>query len=77
MSEEAEKLKNTANQLFQEGKYEKAIQVYDEAIKLNPNNAIYYSNRGFANFRLERYGLFCLHLFDTTQVPVSKTQNVP
>ena len=48
--------KNAANKLFQEGKYEKACELYDKAIELNPSNAIYYSNRAFSNFKLERYG---------------------
>jgi len=53
---EAEKFKNEGNKYFAEGKYIKAIEMYDEAIKLNPSSAIYYSNRAFANFKIENYG---------------------
>ena len=36
-------------------KYEKAIEDYDEAIRLNPNDAIAYHNRGNTKGRLEKY----------------------
>lgn len=37
-------------------KYSQSIQVYGEAIELNPNNAVYYSNRALAHIRMENYG---------------------
>ena len=33
-----------------------AIEEYSKAISLNPNSAIYYSNRAFAHIKLELYG---------------------
>jgi tetratricopeptide (TPR) repeat protein len=43
--------KNYADQ----GKYSEAIADYNTAIKLDPNNPDYYSNRGVAYFRLKKY----------------------
>ena len=34
------------------GEYGKAIQDYDKAIQLDPNNALGYYNRGYAYFQL-------------------------
>ena len=33
-----------------------AIEGYTRAIELNPNSAVYYSNRAFAHTKLEAYG---------------------
>jgi len=52
----AEEIKNKANEYFASGKYGKAIQEYDEAIKLNPYSAIYFSNRAFSYQKLEQFG---------------------
>ena len=43
--EAAEKKKTEGNELLQQKKIEEAIVCYDEAIKLNPNSAIYFANR--------------------------------
>lgn len=56
VAKEAEKIKNEANQHFQSGHFLQAIDLYSKAISLNPNVAIYYSNRAFAYTRLEQYG---------------------
>jgi len=40
--------KNKGNQLFQNNEVEKAIEAYGKAIDLEPDNAIYYSNRAAA-----------------------------
>jgi len=56
IAEKAEEFKNKANELFTGGKYEKALSLYDEAIKLNPYNAVYFSNRAFAYQKLEQFG---------------------
>ena len=37
------------------GKSERAIQDFDESIRLDPNNALAYNNRGLAEFHLEDY----------------------
>ncbi|KAG0238867.1 Serine/threonine-protein phosphatase 5 [Actinomortierella wolfii] len=50
-------IKEEANKLFANKKYEEAIEKYTEAIELNPNVAAYYANRAFCNTKLENYGL--------------------
>ncbi len=42
--------KRLGNDAFQAKNYEEAIKFYSEAIKLDPENAIYYSNRRFYYF---------------------------
>jgi len=54
--EKAEQLKTQANEFFAKGKYKQALELYDQAIELNPNSAIYYNNRAFTYFKLEQYG---------------------
>lgn len=39
-----------------EKEYDKAIEWYTEAIKLDPENAVYYANRSLAHLRQESYG---------------------
>ncbi|KAI9017530.1 protein phosphatase 5 [Gaertneriomyces semiglobifer] len=53
--EKAEKAKDEANKLFAAKKYEDAVTKYSEAIELNGNEAVYYSNRAFAYIRQEYY----------------------
>lgn len=52
----AEEIKNKGNQAFQEGKFLSALSLYEESIKLNPNMAVYYANKAFAEIKLEQYG---------------------
>uniref|UniRef100_A0A3B3TGB7 Serine/threonine-protein phosphatase n=1 Tax=Paramormyrops kingsleyae TaxID=1676925 RepID=A0A3B3TGB7_9TELE len=52
----AEELKEKANKYFKEKDYDNAIKYYTEALELNPDNAIYYSNRSLAYLRTECYG---------------------
>jgi len=54
--EKAEKVKGEANVLFKNKNYDKAIEKYSEAIKLNPFVPVYYSNRAFAYIKEESYG---------------------
>jgi len=54
--EKAEKVKAEANVLFKNKNYDKAIDKYSEAIKLNPFVPVYYSNRAFAYIKEESYG---------------------
>jgi len=44
----AEELKATGNRKVSDRNYPEAIKFYSEAIKLNPNNAVYYANRAAA-----------------------------
>ena len=52
--------KNEGNQAFEAQDYEKAFQLYSEAIESDPNNAVFYTNRAAALIRLGRTkeGLF-------------------
>eukprot|EP00803_Ostreobium_quekettii_P006547 evm.model.scf_589.6 EVM.evm.TU.scf_589.6 scf_589:30137-41793(+) len=52
----AEEAKVEGNRLFKEHHFALAIESYSRAIELNPNSAIYYSNRAAAHIRLENYG---------------------
>ncbi|XP_017768496.1 PREDICTED: serine/threonine-protein phosphatase 5 [Nicrophorus vespilloides] len=54
--EEAEKIKNVANEYFKKQDYQEAINYYTQAIEINPRNAIYYGNRSYAYLRTEFYG---------------------
>eukprot|EP01084_Bolivina_argentea_P224665 379847_1 len=51
----ADKLKNEGNKLFTQQKYQQSILKYDEAIKSNPHNAIYYANRSAARSGLLQF----------------------
>ncbi|CAH1396592.1 unnamed protein product [Nezara viridula] len=55
-SQTAEEYKEKANSLFKSQQYEGAIEFYTKAIELDPNNAIYYSNRSFAYMKTECFG---------------------
>ena len=45
----ADKLKQKGNTLMSSKKYDDAIQSYTEAIKFDPTNPVYYSNRAAAH----------------------------
>ena len=53
---EAEEHKQRANQNIKEKKFALAVENYDLAIGVNPNNHVYYGNRALAHIRLENYG---------------------
>lgn len=42
---------------FSEKEYDKAIEMYSNAIKLDPKNAVYFANRSLAHLRQESFGL--------------------
>ena len=41
---------------FLDGKFDKALELYTEAIDLNPNVAAYYGNRSFCNIKMDFFG---------------------
>ena len=53
---QAQKIKQQANECFANGQFEKAIDLYSDAINLDPTDAVFYSNRSFAHLRMESYG---------------------
>lgn len=55
-ADRAEALKTEANRLFQIGHYQEAADKYTDAIALNASVAAYFSNRAFAQLKLENYG---------------------
>ena len=57
---QAEEFKEKGNAFFKIGKLNEAHEMYSEAILLGlkgKQGAIYYSNRAFANIKLENYGI--------------------
>ena len=48
--------KDAGNEHFKNQEYEKAIELYSEAIELNPSEPTFYTNRSIAYFRTEAYG---------------------
>lgn len=52
----AEELKEKGNHFFKEGHYQNAVEMYTEAIQLDPFNAALWSNRAFAYIKTEAYG---------------------
>ncbi|KAJ3079224.1 hypothetical protein HK102_003942, partial [Quaeritorhiza haematococci] len=54
-AKQAEALKQKANDLYKEAKYEEAAELYGEAIDLQPENSTYYANRAAARTMLRKY----------------------
>lgn len=52
----AEKIKEEANNCFKKQDYNKAIDLYSQAIELNPTVAVYYGNRSIAYLKTECFG---------------------
>eukprot|EP00596_Hydrurales_sp_CCMP1899_P000386 CAMPEP_0119048518 /NCGR_PEP_ID=MMETSP1177-20130426/59348_1 /TAXON_ID=2985 /ORGANISM="Ochromonas sp, Strain CCMP1899" /LENGTH=914 /DNA_ID=CAMNT_0007024513 /DNA_START=168 /DNA_END=2909 /DNA_ORIENTATION=- len=51
----AEEKKNVGNEEFKKGKYLVALALYEEAININPNNAIYYTNRALVYQKIDNW----------------------
>eukprot|EP01024_Parvocaulis_polyphysoides_P017727 TRINITY_DN17829_c5_g1_i3.p3 TRINITY_DN17829_c5_g1~~TRINITY_DN17829_c5_g1_i3.p3 ORF type:complete len:162 (+),score=25.99 TRINITY_DN17829_c5_g1_i3:193-678(+) len=56
VKKQADQLKAEANQLFKDHHFQEAVKKYSEAIELNPCQHVYYSNRAFAQIKLENFG---------------------
>ena len=52
---QAEQYKVLGNKALQEGKYEEAVELYGEAIALDPTDHVYYSNRAAAFANMKKY----------------------
>lgn len=50
-----QELSEEANFAFDEGKFAKAVELYDEIIESNPRNPVLYHNRASAHLNLENY----------------------
>ena len=55
MVQAAEELKKKGNEALKKGDADEAIKLYTEAIQLDPNNHVLYSNRCAAYMRQEKY----------------------
>ena len=55
--EEGLKAKTRGNEFFKQGNWPKAVHEYSEAIKRDPENAVYYGNRAAAYTKLMEFGL--------------------
>lgn len=53
--ENAEEWLERGNELFSQGDYEEAIEAYDEALRLDPENPVAWSNKGTALINQRRY----------------------
>eukprot|EP01137_Pigoraptor_chileana_P027038 Opistho-2@9129 len=53
---QAEAFKEKGNKLFQERRFDKAVEEYTKAIIVNPDIPAYYANRAFAYIKVESYG---------------------
>ncbi|XP_068619659.1 small glutamine-rich tetratricopeptide repeat-containing protein alpha-like [Battus philenor] len=49
---EAEKLKNEGNEFMKAERFREAFDKYSKAIEIDPRNAVYFSNRAAAHFKL-------------------------
>lgn len=54
-NEQVEGLKNRGNQAFANNKFEESVNLFTEAIALDPTNAVLYSNRSAAYASLKNY----------------------
>lgn len=52
-----EELKVKGNECVKDGKYIEAVLHYTQAIKMDPNNYLLYSNRSFAFLKLDQHYL--------------------
>lgn len=51
----AEDMKNKGNEAFKKKNFNEAINLYEEAIKLNPSEPLYYNNKAAAYIELKDY----------------------
>lgn len=52
-----EELKTKGNECVKNGKYIEAVLHYTQAIKMDPNNYVLYSNRSYAFLKLDQHYL--------------------
>ncbi|CAF0719768.1 unnamed protein product [Adineta ricciae] len=52
MRQQADKFKNQGNEFVKQEKYKEALEAYNSAIQIDPNNSIYYCNRAAAHNKL-------------------------
>ena len=57
----AEQIKEKANEEFLKKNYKEAIELYSEAIRINPDNCIYFSNRSCCYLHVDFVSKGMLH----------------
>ncbi|KOB65550.1 Stress-induced-phosphoprotein 1 [Operophtera brumata] len=69
-----EDLKNKGNECVKDGKFIEAVLHYTQAIKLDPNNYVLYSNRSLAFLKLDQHYLSLQDANETvlTKIPMKK-----
>jgi stress-induced-phosphoprotein 1 len=55
MSDKANEFKAQGNAAFQSGNFEEAVKLFTQAIELNPNDHVFFSNRSGAYASLKNY----------------------
>ena len=53
--DKATELKNLGNKAFTEKRFEESVDYFTQAININPNDHVFYSNRSGAYASLEKY----------------------
>ena len=64
----ADKMKDKGNQEFKKRNFNEALNFYDEAIKLNPEEPLYYNNKAAAFIELKDY--------DAAMVEISRAEKL-
>lgn len=73
-----EELKTKGNECVKDGKFIEAVLHYTQAIKLDPNNYVLYSNRSFAFLKLDQHYLSLQDANETVRLqPQWAKVNVP
>lgn len=55
MADKANELKTKGNAAFQNGNFDEAVKLFTEAISINPNDHVFYSNRSGAYASLKKF----------------------
>jgi stress-induced-phosphoprotein 1 len=72
MSDEKEK----GNKAFKDKNYDLAIRHYDEAIKKDPKNPVYYSNKATCYYQMENYKDSLTCVYKTIEIDPNFTKSI-
>eukprot|EP01083_Nonionella_stella_P076644 208960_1 len=71
----AELFKVEGNRLLKQNRYKEAIKEYTKAIDIYPANAVYFSNRALAQFKMKNFADTIIDAYVFTCIIVSKMEN--